>query len=101
MVVLTLTDTRTGTRNDSLKLPDETGITRPTRGSGFSFFSTGDVPRPGSRRFFNHLTLPRPPRTRYSHRKNQVTRAPRTCGGLFLSRKPGRQPGLVPSESGS
>src|SRR5271166_5116448 len=39
MVVLTLTDTRTGTRNDSLKLPDETGITRPTRGSGFSFFS--------------------------------------------------------------
>ncbi len=38
--------------------------------------------------------------TLFSSKKPSET-GPRTCGGLFLSRKPGRQPGLVPSESGS
>src|SRR5208337_2453712 len=44
-------------------------LLRSTRGSGFSFVPTCEVPRPGSRRFLNRLTLPRPPRTRYSHWK--------------------------------
>src|SRR5208337_42302 len=35
--------------------------------------------------------------TLFSSKKPNDT-GPRTCGGLFLSRKPGRQPGLVPSE---